>query len=492
MTDTIRRDGALLAEFAASGRQAAFEEIVRRHGPLVLGACTRLLGAGADAEDAAQAVFLVLARKARSLRAEGSLAGWLHRVARHVALRAREAAAVRKAREQEAGEMIERSRSGEDLWAGLRPELDRALDGLPELYRVPLILHHLEGRTQEEAAALLGVRTGTLSARLARAREMLRERLGSRGAVCSTTLLVGLLPERALAALPGSFAASTAKAAALAAAGKAAAAGLVSAQAAALTEGVLKAMFWIKVKLVAGIVIAVAVVGAGVPVAVHAVRAGEEAKPAPAEAGKKPLTDEEMAKLAEEAARKDKFVSIGPLVSKNPHLGGETAIANPLNKHRFWCVLQAQGLAVPRRAYLCVDRTGQVHYPFKAEGFAKLLAAEDTSKWKDEDFLAAAQLYVHLTSCANQDGWKLCKVAADFLGITFNMPGAGTPGAEKREKLAETIAAPKVDRAGEKVTVSFFAWHLIGGRLLHWTVEFGPESKASSNELGRFGGGGYD
>ncbi|HOX04932.1 MAG TPA: sigma-70 family RNA polymerase sigma factor [Planctomycetota bacterium] len=519
MVEAIRSDGELLAEFTASGREAAFGELVRRHGPLVLGACRRLLGDAADAEDAAQAVFMVLARKAAALHGERSLAGWLHRVARHVSLRAREAAAVRRAREKEAGMVTERGRSGEDLWAAVRPELDRALDGLPDRYRTPLILHHMEGRTQEEVAALLGVPTGTLSAQLARGREMLRERLGSRGAVCSAALLAGLLANHSLEPLPGSFAISAAKAAALAAAGKAAAAGLVSAQAAAWTEGVLKAMFWMKVKLAAGIALGAAVVlGAGVPLTVRAVRAGEAARPAPPTfrgeepvqpdpAGKKLLTDEEMEKLAAEAVAalkpdekanmwlrgKPFKPTMSALGSKNPHLG-EQKIEHPLKDQRFWCVLLYHTTAVPVRHYLCVDRTGLVTYPFKVnesrgEQFGKMVAAEDRSKWQDQDYVNAAALYVHLSSPASEDGWKLCKSADDFLAIKFNM----FPAIEaKRQEAAKQIEAPKVVKAGDKATVTFYAWHNIGGGLKQWTVEFGPEFKADSRELGRFGGGGYD
>jgi hypothetical protein len=254
---------------------------------------------------------------------------------------------------------------------------------------------------------------------------------------------------------------------------------------------------------VLGSLVLAAVLGAGVPAAVHAVRAGEEARPAPptvrpetppkeAEPAKKGLTDEEMQKLAEETARKGKFLSIGPVASKNQHLGGETAAANPLANHRFWCVLQARGLAgQPIGSFICVDRTGAVTYPFKAEEFGKLVAAENKAKWQDQDYVNAAALYVHLTALASQDGLKLCKSADDFMAVKFNMPQQG-PAAEKREAAAKVIEASKVVKAADKVTVTLCVWHLIGGSLKQWTVEFGPEFKADSKVLGRFGGGGYD
>lgn len=280
-------DGQLLEKFASGGDQAAFEELVRRHGPMVMGAAKRLLAGmpGADADDAFQATFIVLARRARALRGIESLGGWLHGVAVRVALRARSEAAARGAHERRAAAMsgpgAEPDR--EASWAALRPVLDEELERLPGKYREPLVLCYLQGRTNEEAAATLGWTKGTVSGQLARAREALRERLERRGVTLAAAALSALLIEKASAAVPGALAAMTVKAAAGNMAAAAAGAGTVSAGAAALTEGVLKTMFWMKVKVVAGIVLAFAVLGAGVPVAVLAVRAGEEAKPAQAD-----------------------------------------------------------------------------------------------------------------------------------------------------------------------------------------------------------------
>jgi RNA polymerase sigma factor (sigma-70 family) len=276
LTAAAKNDGELLAEFARAGSAAAFEELVRRHSGLVLGVCERLLGPGPDVEDAAQAVFMTLAHKARALSGRCSVAGWLHHVARHVALRAGEAAAVRRRHEKEAGEMIDRARDRGSAWTRLRPELDRALNALPEKYRLPLILHHMEGRTQEEVAGLLGTRTGTVSARLSRGRQMLRDRLGARGVVVGSAALIGLLGENALGSASGSFLSSTSRAATLFAAGKAAAAGAISAQVAALTEGVLKAMFIARLKTAAAITAAAALLAGGAGIAVHGVVAGEK------------------------------------------------------------------------------------------------------------------------------------------------------------------------------------------------------------------------
>jgi RNA polymerase sigma factor (sigma-70 family) len=278
-------DGQLLERFTSGGDQAAFEELVRRHGPMVMGVAGRLLGDRHDAEDAFQATFMVLSRRAGELRQAGSVGSWLYGVALRVAMKARRAAAARDEHERRAAAMSEAKPDADASWAALRPVLDEELARLPGKYREPLVLCYLQGRTNDEAAAELGWTKGTVSGQLARAREMLRERLVRRGVALSAAALATLVLEKSAAAVPGALAASTVKAAALAAAGKMATAGLISAQAAALTEGVLKTMFWMKVKLVAGIVFAAAAVGAGLPAAVHAVRAEEasrDAAPKPA------------------------------------------------------------------------------------------------------------------------------------------------------------------------------------------------------------------
>ena len=164
MDELLIDDGGLLKRFVATGDEAPFNELVQRHGAFVFGVCCRVLGQTQDAEDAAQAVFLTLAGKAKSLQGYRSIAGWLHHVAWNISLRAREAARSRKQREREAGTMNEAQRqSGQSSgapadrdWEQLKPLLDTKLQSLPEKYRLPLILHHVEGRSQEEIATLLG------------------------------------------------------------------------------------------------------------------------------------------------------------------------------------------------------------------------------------------------------------------------------------------------------------------------------------------------
>jgi RNA polymerase sigma factor (sigma-70 family) len=178
-------DGQLLEEFTASRQEAAFEALVRRHGPLVFGVCRRLLRDGHLAEDAFQATFLVLFRKARSLDRSGPLAGWLHTVACHVALRARESEKRRERRERAAGDARPAEAAAEAGWQDLRDVLDEELGRLPEQCRRPAVLCYLEGKTNDEAARVLNVPPGTLRSRLVRARRLLRERLLRRGVTLS-------------------------------------------------------------------------------------------------------------------------------------------------------------------------------------------------------------------------------------------------------------------------------------------------------------------
>jgi RNA polymerase sigma factor (sigma-70 family) len=174
-------DAELVRRFAANRDEVAFALLLERHGRLVLGVCRRALGAGADAEDAFQATFLVLVRRAPSLIQWGSLANWLHTVAGRVAARVRSRSLRQHSRERPFGDAPEPATEPAEPDTDLRRVLDEELSGLPAKYRMPLLLCYLEGRTTAEAAAELGWPTGTVSGRIARAREMLARRLTRRG-----------------------------------------------------------------------------------------------------------------------------------------------------------------------------------------------------------------------------------------------------------------------------------------------------------------------
>lgn len=260
-------DGQLLERFVHAQDEHAFAELLRRHGPMVLGVCRRLLGHAQDAEDAFQATFLVLVRKARSVMPRELVGNWLHGVACRVALDAQARSSRRRAREKQVQDMPHPTMPPADLEPDLRPLLDRELSGLPEKYRVPIVLCDLEGRTRKDVARRLGVPEGTLSSRLNAGRKLLAGRLARRGlAVSGASLATALAAGPTPAAVPESLAVSTIKAAALGAAGPTVALGLVSAHAAALTEGVMKAMLISKLKTMAGLILMIGLItwGTGV------------------------------------------------------------------------------------------------------------------------------------------------------------------------------------------------------------------------------------
>ncbi|HZY87230.1 MAG TPA: sigma-70 family RNA polymerase sigma factor, partial [Gemmataceae bacterium] len=219
--------------------------LVRRHGPMVLGVCRRLVRHAQDAEDCFQAAFLVLAQRAGSVRS-GSLASWLYGVAYRVCLRCRRSTSRRCARERQVGEMPqpEVPPAEPQDW---RPLLDEALAALPEKYRAPVVLCDLEGKSRKEAARLLRLPEGTLSAQLARARALLAGRLSRRGvALSGAALAAALAGGAATAAVPAQLALSTAKVAALVAAGRSAA---VGSQAALLMHEFQRGMLMAKLKV---------------------------------------------------------------------------------------------------------------------------------------------------------------------------------------------------------------------------------------------------
>jgi RNA polymerase sigma factor (sigma-70 family) len=258
-------DAQLVDLFLSRHDERAFEALIYRHGPMVMGVCRRTLDCLEDAEDAFQATFLVLVRKARSIKPRGMVGNWLHGVAYRTANKAKVMRARRIARERRAREMARPVARQEEIWEQLAPLLDKELNGLPEYYRSPVILCDLEGKSRKEAAKTLGWSEGTLSGRLARARTLLARRLSHGSLSISGGALAMLLSKQsASACLSMSVVASTTKAALLIATGQAAISGLVSANVLSLTNGVLKAMLLTKLKITTLALLGVAVLGVSI------------------------------------------------------------------------------------------------------------------------------------------------------------------------------------------------------------------------------------
>jgi len=249
-------DRELLERFASARDEAAFTVLIERHGPMVLGVCRRALPNFHDAEDACQAAFLVLARKAGSVRKKTSLSSWLHGVACRLALTLKRDHARRKNRERATDTPAPRDPAAEVSWREVQTILDEELQQLPERYRAPLILCYLECTTRDEAAWQLGLSPGSLHGRLQRARDMLRERLAKRGLTLPAVMSAAVLGESvAQAALSPTFVVTSTKAALLLAAGKPLAESLVATNVLALTREVLKSMFLTKLKLGTAVVL---------------------------------------------------------------------------------------------------------------------------------------------------------------------------------------------------------------------------------------------
>jgi RNA polymerase sigma factor (sigma-70 family) len=269
-------DSQLLERFIASGDQDAFALLVRRHGPMVLGVCRRVLFHAQDVEDAFQATFMVLVRKARVIGRRELLANWLYGVAIRTAAKARANAARRRTREALVPDLPEAEAPGEPAWNSIQPVLDEEVGRLPTKYRAPFTLCYLQGLTNEEAALQLGCPKGTLQSRLAWARDRLRSRLTRRGVVLSAGLLATLLSEKTASAVVPCALADRTVAMALAFGGwKTAAGGTISAPAAHLAQGVLHAMFLAKLKIVAVIVLAGLLMGAGAGIWIRQAPAAE-------------------------------------------------------------------------------------------------------------------------------------------------------------------------------------------------------------------------
>jgi RNA polymerase sigma factor (sigma-70 family) len=273
-------DAELMRSYVAHRDEGAFETLVLRHGPMVLGVCRRLLANRQDAEDVFQATFLVLVRKAGAVKPREMVGNWLYGVAHHAALKVRANNAKRQTREKQVQTLLEPATVADGFWHDLEPLLDQELSRLPDKYRLPIVLCDLEGRTRSEAARQLGWPEGTVAGRLARGRSQLAKRLTRLGLPLSVGVFAAVLSQNATAA---------AVPAALVHATILAANGVMPASVAAVTKGVLNAMLYTKLKIVVAVVLALGVMGGGAVWLSHA--GGMQAGEPSVQSGPMPKTD---------------------------------------------------------------------------------------------------------------------------------------------------------------------------------------------------------
>ncbi len=268
-TTLPRSDSELLSSFAEHHDQGAFAELVERHGPLVLGVCRRILRNGHDAEDAFQATFLLLSRKAASLRNPDRLGAWLHSVACRIAGKALRRSWRRGVTLEPEYDLPAPVDANAEALRELRPILDEAICALPAKYREPIVLCYLQGLTNTDAARRLGCPLGTVAIRLSRARDQLRSRLARRGVVLTAALFPVLLSKAALssAAPIGLFESSVAQVA-----------GPAAANITQLIEGIGKTMLVEKSRWFAGAIVVLCACTVGL-VSYHS-GASEPARPA--------------------------------------------------------------------------------------------------------------------------------------------------------------------------------------------------------------------
>jgi RNA polymerase sigma factor (sigma-70 family) len=262
-------DGQLLERFASRREEAAFAALLERHGAMVWGVCRRLLRQISDAEDAFQATFLVLVRRAAAIRKRESVGSWLYGVAYRIARRAQADATRRQFHERQVNAVPGPDGGLDAAWRELQAVLDEELRCLPEKYQAPVVLCYLEGQTHEEAAQQLGWPVGTVRGRLARARDRLRVRLTRRGLTLSAGAFATVLAvKEAAAAVPGALAAATILAALV---------GAGSLRVTALAEAAFPALGLVKLKLTAALLVGT------VALAVGALRLGTPAAPTASE-----------------------------------------------------------------------------------------------------------------------------------------------------------------------------------------------------------------
>jgi RNA polymerase sigma factor (sigma-70 family) len=366
-------DGELLTAFCRSLDQSAFEALLHRHGPMVLGVCRRLLDNEQDVADAFQATWVVLMRRAAAIVPAEAVGNWLYGVAYRTALHARRDICRRRVREKQVSEMPQPSTEPEDSWLELQP-LDEELNRLPDRYRLPLVLCDLEGQPRREVARQLAMSERTLASRLAAARQRLAQRLSSRGVTLTSASLALLLVRHAAASVPAPLVHSLVVLAGGLVPGAALAPPALSANVSLLANGVLRSMLLSKLKLASLLlVLACTLVGGGLWLP------GRLAGPSAVAAAPEPLPQEPDPKKADPKKADEK-----PADQKNEP-AGETAVRERLKKHE-------EEIARIRAAMLkeCDDELKKLDEAIKKA--EKDLAAAKTPAARSDAFHVKAKL----------------------------------------------------------------------------------------------------
>jgi RNA polymerase sigma factor (sigma-70 family) len=443
-------DGDLLGRFVGRGDQAAFTALVKRHGPMVFHVCRRLLRSTDNAEDAFQATFLVLVQKARSIGRPDSLGNWLYGVAYRTALKARATARQRQKHEHEASpwraEAID-----ENSIDDLGPLVDEEVNRLPEKYRAPFVLCCLEGKTNADAARMLGCPRGTVLSRLARARSKLRARLRRRGVVPAVLGALVSGENTASAALPARLLGAAVHNAMHFASGQTSS----TAQTVVLAKGVMKAMFISKLKTLAVVVVAIGAITATTAFPLYHVLANQEAGAGPSDNASARACDENVGSEEPRATPESPpFSSI--LIDSARDLLVQEASGG---------TVRGSGKSVTKEMKVTdfskVEAGAAFHVELvKGDGFSVKITADDNlidevSVVKDGSTLRLG-LKPHNRSFQNSH-WKATIAMPSLEGIRLDAASQGTiKGFESKSFTANLGAASRLsgDIKAEKVTLA--------------------------------------
>jgi RNA polymerase sigma factor (sigma-70 family) len=439
-------DAELVEGFARRHDEVAFAALVRRHGPMVLGVCRRLLASSHDAEDAFQATFLVLTRKAGRLRRRSAVGSWLYGVAYRVALRCRASRARRRAHEGQLAQKPAPDLLGELSAREAQTVLDQELHRMPDKLRAPLELCGLEGMARPEAARQLGWSLSLLKSRLEAARRHLRGRLTRRGLALPAALSAALLAEAAAGSIPDALVETTVRAARAFVVGRLPTVPTPGSPAAALAEDALQAMATARLKTGAALVLAL-LLAAGISLFVAAHLPG--------------ATVEAAAVLPAMVLDQGPGPQVHAVREEPPGLVAVHARDWPQwrGPNRDGVV---HGVTVPKQWPRTLTEEWQVHV---GEGYASPVLVGDRiyvfTRQKDDEVMLCLAL------ATGKELWRSESYPAPW------QPGPGAPG-DKKPRATPTVAGGRVFTLGASGILSCF--DATTGKL-HWRKDTRPTAQ---------------